>query len=234
MEYVFRGQDQVFKRTHFRLPQDSSTVERLGIQVLKGKHERSRIHNLRRHAAFGVEADLDLGLTPFEELRDEIGIVTAISRGQRIIATIRFVPSGRNMTAAERLQSGLITNKTILESNSWEVGRIIMNPEDRDPELLPRCLALALGQLLKRGQVEYLHATTTMAMARLWRRFAMKIDATVQGASGERYALICGHARDVAAALNVPVPIQKAPAAPRSLAWNPWPMNQLKPIATSF
>ncbi|NDA48492.1 MAG: hypothetical protein EBY21_14705, partial [Alphaproteobacteria bacterium] len=125
-------------------------------------------------------------------------------------------------------------NKTILESSSWEIGRIIMNPEDRDPELLPRCLALALGELLKRGKVKYLHATTTMAMARLWRRFSMKIDTTAQGISGEKYALICGHARDVAAALNVPVPIQKAPMAARSLPWNQWTLNQPQPMAISF
>lgn len=176
----------------------------LNIRVLRTEEERSSIADLRRLAAFGVEKDLGLELAAFENVRDAIGIVTAIYLDERLVATIRFVPTGHGMTAAERLQKNRSLGACSFGSHSWEVGRIIMAPEDRGPVLLARCLGLALAELLKREQPQHLHASVTLSMARLWRRFGMTTVATVDGTSGAQYALVEGKVDEIAAILQVP------------------------------
>ncbi len=175
----------------------------LSIQVLKTEQQRMGIASLRQLAAFGVESDLGLELASFEKVRDEIGIVTAIYRDEKLIATIRFVPTGYGITAAERLRTHRSVGASTFGSHSWEVGRIIMAPEDRDPALLPRCLRLGLTELLKQVRPKYLHASVTLPMARLWRRFGMQTAATVSGVSGARYALVEGDVGEIAATLHV-------------------------------
>jgi predicted GNAT family N-acyltransferase len=175
-------------------------------RVLKSADERRDIAELRKLAAFGVEKDLGLDLTHLEDARDELGIVTAVYRDQRVIATIRLVPAGHGLTAAERMRSRLDGGDAILAHNSWEIGRIIMAPEDRDPALLPQCLGLTLSMLLQHylKDAQHFHASTTLAMARLWRRFGMTTALTTQGASGMQYALVHGHVAEVARMLQIP------------------------------
>jgi hypothetical protein len=150
-----------------------------------------------------VEDDLGLELTAAEGRRDEAGMVAAISSGPRIIATIRFVPSGQGLTGAERLKGGLGPDTRFLGPGGWEVGRLIVAPEDREPKLLSRCLALALTELVRLKEVHHFYAIATPSMARLWRRFGMRIATLLRGASGTPYALVCGAASDVARALGV-------------------------------
>jgi predicted GNAT family N-acyltransferase len=188
-------------RTHQVSALDES---RLSVRVLGTDEDRRAIAELRMLAAFGVESDLELELAPLEKARDEIGMVTAISRGQKVIATTRCVPTGYGMTAAERLQRIFGIGTQTFGRHSWEVGRIIMKPEERNPALLSLCLRLALTELLKQESPLHLHASTTLPMARLWRRFGMKTAATIQGASGECYALVEGDVAKLAAALDVP------------------------------
>lgn len=176
----------------------------LNVRVLRTEQDRLAIAELRMLAAFGVERDLELELAPLEKARDEIGMVTSISRGQRLIATTRCVPTGYGMTAAERLQKRFAIGTQTFGRHSWEVGRIIMAPAERNPMLLPLCLGLALKELLKLEDPHYLHASTTLPMARLWRRFGMKTAATIEGMSGQCYALVEGDVEEVAAALDVP------------------------------
>lgn len=174
----------------------------LRFQVLRTAKERQAIAALRRHAAFGVEQDLGLGLVPFEQKRDEIGLVTAVSRGAQPIATLRVVPTGHRLTGAERLLDTNDFDDTILGKGSWEVGRVIMEPEDRHPDLLVQCLALMLEEVMQLEDVRHFHATTTLAMARLWRRVGMRTVVTTTGASGTRYSLVHGTVDAVASALQ--------------------------------
>lgn len=182
----------------------SPVASGLSVRVLRTEIERYAIAGLRKLAAFGVEKDLELELAPLEKARDEIGIVTAVYQNQRVIATTRFVPTGYGMTAAERLQKTHSVRTQSFGCHSWEVGRIIMAPEDRDPALLPRCLGLALTSLQKLEDPRHLHASTTLPMARLWRRFGMQTAAVMHGGSGQRYALVEGDVKVVAAILQVP------------------------------
>jgi len=191
-------------------PDHASYVPGLRLRLLRTQAERQAIAGLRRHAAFGVEQDLGLGLKSFEQTRDELGLVTAVYRENRPVATLRFVPTGHGLTGAERLLEKMPFDASILGEGSWEVGRVIMEPEDRHPDLLLECLSVTLEELMQRGDVRHFHATTTLAMARLWRRVGMRTVVTAYGASGTRYALVHGRVEDVARALHLPVPLPDA------------------------
>lgn len=175
----------------------------LSLRMLRTPDQRTAIAGLRKLAAFGVEQDLGLGLAPLEHVRDGAGVVVAVYRQGRVIATLRFVPTGHALTGAERLARNVEFDTSILGTGSWEVGRVIMAPEERNPELLLQCLSLTLTELMRTQDVRHFHATTTLPMARLWRRVGMRTVLTTTGASGTRYALVHGRVLDVAAALNV-------------------------------
>lgn len=181
---------------------DAEPAAPLHLRVLRTAAERQAIAGLRRHAAFGVEQDLGLGLKPLEQTRDEVGLVTAVYRRSQLLATLRFVPTGHRLTGAERLLDSVSFDASILGEGSWEVGRMIMEPEDRHPDLLVQCLTVTLEELMQLEHVRHFHATTTLAMARLWRRVGMRTVVTTTGASGTRYALVHGRVEDVAAALQ--------------------------------
>jgi hypothetical protein len=195
-------------------PDHSAPSAGLRLRVLRTAGERQLIAGLRRHAAFGVEQDLGLGLKPFEQTRDELGLVTAVYREQRALATLRFVPTGHGLTGAERLLEKFSFDASILGEGSWEVGRVIMEPEDRHPDLLLECLTVTLRELMLLEDVRHFHATTTPAMARLWRRVNMRTVVTATGTSGARYSLVHGRVEDVAAALHLPIGLPTAESQP--------------------
>jgi hypothetical protein len=178
----------------------------LSLRFLTTPAERLVIADLRKYSASAVEDDLGLELGPAESQRDEAGMVAAISNGLRVIATIRFVPSGRGLTGAERLKDGVGPDTRFLGPGGWEVGRLIVAPEDRDPALLSRCLALALTELVRLKEVHHFYAIATPSMARLWRRFGMRIATLTCGSSGTPYTLVCGTVADVARALGASSP----------------------------
>lgn len=182
---------------------DFAPAAPLRVRFFRSAKERQAIADLRRLSAFGVEQDLGLDLQSFEQTRDEIGLVTAAYRGDRPVATLRLVPTGHGLTGAERLHEKVHFDGRILEEGSWEIGRVIMQPEDRHPELLIQCLRSTLEAVMEREYVRDFHATTTLAMARLWRRVGMRTVLTTTGASGTRYCLVHGRVEDVAAALQV-------------------------------
>jgi hypothetical protein len=191
-------------------PEQAAFVPGLAMRVLRTAREREAIAGLRRHAAFRVEQDLGLGLKPFEQTRDELGVVTAVYRDSGLLATFRFVPTGHGLTGAERLLQKYSFDAGILGEGSWEVGRAIMEPEDRHPDLLLECMAVTLEQLIRMEHVRHFHATTTLAMARLWRRIGTRTVLTATGESGARYALVHGRVEDVATALRLHVREQAA------------------------
>jgi hypothetical protein len=177
--------------------------EPLRLRILRTAEERMEIAELRKLAALGVEQDLRLGLASMEQSRDDMGLVAVICSGARILATLRFVPAGHGLTGAERLFEKERFDSEILAGGSWEIGRLIMAPADRNPEILLRCMRAAFHELLKMQNVRRFHATTTLAMARLWRRFGMRTVFTRVGDSGTRYALVYGSVGDVANAMGV-------------------------------
>lgn len=184
----------------------------LHVKLLKTPEQRQALAELRKLAPMGVEDDLGAGLMPFESLRDQVGMVIALYRGAKLTATLRFVPSGQRLTAAERVRDGIGGHTEILGGGNWEVGRLIVAPDERSPEVLRQCLHLALRTLVDTQEVGHLYAIATPLMARLWRRVGMHAIAPLRGASGRRFMLVSGHVTEVAAALAVPLVDSGAPA----------------------
>lgn len=203
--------------SHAAMDFEDTETPGLRVRVLRTAAERQAIAHLRRHAAFGVENDLGLGLQPFEQRRDDIGHVVAVYRGERLVASARAVPTGHGLTAAERLFAKVPFDASILGRGSWEIGRMIMEPEDRHPELLHECLIVCLEEVMQTEDVRHFHATSTPAMARLWRRIGMRSVVTATGASGARYSLVHACVEDLMAALHMPhyVDERPEPAPPR-------------------
>lgn len=81
-----------------------------------------------------------------------------------------------------------------LLEDSWEVGRLVMDPQYRSStESLKRCLFLTLTDLLEDTHVENLFASCTPLLSRLYRRFGFSVlvkDAAVD--SEGSYCLIHG------------------------------------------
>ncbi len=179
----------------------------LSMRVLRTPNERESIADLRRLSPAGVEDDLGLGLTSFETVRDQIGMVLAYERQHRVVATLRFVPCGRGMTGLERLprkaKAALPSN--ILGADSWECGRVVVAPESRRSDVLGQCFSLALMEITRTQRVERFYAIATPIVARLWRRFGMQMAATVHGTSGNEYQVVQGRVVDVATALKLPI-----------------------------
>jgi hypothetical protein len=195
-------------------PEQAAPVPGLHVRVLRMPGERQIIAGLRRHAAYCVENDLGLGLQPFEQARDEIGHVVGVYRYGRLLASARAVPTGFGLTGAERLMRQVPFDASILGPGSWEIGRVIMEPKDRDPQVLHGCLSACMEELLGTEDARHFHATTTVHMARLWRRVGMRTVATATGASGAHYALVYASVADIMAALHLPRSIAEAPKQP--------------------
>jgi predicted GNAT family N-acyltransferase len=134
-----------------------------------------------------------------------VGVVTALYRGEKLVATMRFVPSGHRLTAAERLDPRIASHPAVAGAGSWEVGRLIVAPDERSPELLQTCLALSLRALAHHHEIARFYAIASFTMARLWRRFGMRPIDTLVGASGAKFLLVSGTVINVAAALDVPL-----------------------------
>jgi len=89
------------------------------------------------------------------------------------------------------------------EEVSWEVGRLVLAPQFRSgPESLKRFLFLTLVDLLEDAPVEYLFASCTPLLGRLYRRFGFSVvvKEASQGHHGS-YSLIRGHVPEVLRAL---------------------------------
>ncbi|MDO8280250.1 MAG: N-acetyltransferase [Burkholderiaceae bacterium] len=106
--------------------------------------------------------------------------------------------------------------------HSFEVGRLIIDPAYRSgPELLKRCLLLALQQLCERTEVHNLFATCSPLLGRLYRRFSFSplIQDLGCGGSEERFMLVHGQSSNVYGALSgVPATAQHGALAQRCLS----------------
>ena len=177
----------------------------LSIQLLKMPEERLIISHLRKYADFESEYELDPGMAAFEKKKDQIGMVMAIFRDALPIATIRFIPGGHGVTLTERYWGHLSHGTEILGPNNWEVGRLVMAPENRRADLLPRCLAMSLVELLDHAHVESFHASCLTRTARLYRRFGFTVRGTSTSSGGKECALIHAPVESVARAFKVPL-----------------------------
>lgn len=174
----------------------------LGIRVLDAATELPLIAALRQHAPLEAERDLDPSAAGLEEMKDRLGLVMAISRGEAPIATIRLIPFGHGITLAEKRWAASTHSKAAYGARSWEVGRLIVAPEHRSMALLKACLALAMQELAKRSDAQYLHASCSPLLARLYRCFGFVTEDVFQSESGTQHVLIHARLSDVGRALG--------------------------------
>lgn len=176
----------------------------LRVRVLETAEQRSVISELRKYAPIEVEQDLDSSLSDLEELKDRLGVVVVLNLGTEAIATIRAVPFGHGVTLAEKSWNDVTDGKAQYGEHSWEIGRLIVAPEHRSAELLARCLALGLNELIKACDARYLHASCSPLMARLYRRYGFKTEKLIPGNNALQHALIHADVVDVLRSLDMP------------------------------
>lgn len=175
----------------------------LSVQVLRTAADRLLIAPLRQYADCGSEYELDPGMAALEKKKDSLGVVMAILQDNLPIATLRLIPSGHGVTLTERYWGHLAAGTDILGPDSWEVGRLVMAPENRRADLLPRCLALALTEFAEQAEAQQFHASCLTRMTRLYRRFGFSTVGTSTSGSGKECALIHAGVHEVARALKV-------------------------------
>lgn len=116
---------------------------------------------------------------------------------------MRFVPMKYELTLTETLQKGIDINPALLE-DSWEIGRLVLDPEFRHgQDLLKKCSLLALSFMCENSNARHFHASCSHVLSRLYRRFgflALAKDVPLAG-TDKTYTLIHGALADVSRAL---------------------------------
>jgi hypothetical protein len=83
---------------------------------------------------------------------------------------------------------------------NWEFGRLVLDPMYRaGPELLQKCVFLAVSHLLRHSDCENAYASCNPILSRLYRRFGFTVMADDVKVAGEEkpYHLIHARASDV-------------------------------------
>ncbi|WP_137920982.1 GNAT family N-acetyltransferase [Hydrogenophaga sp. 2FB] len=192
------------QRAHLAPP---AALSGLSVRVLDMATEQALIQGLRQHAPMDAERDLEPSAGEMESLKDRLGMVMAIQRGDELVATIRFIPCGHGVTLAEKRWAEATRSKEGFGARSWEVGRLIVAPEHRSMALLRACITLAVQALVKASGAQHLHASCSPLLARLYRCFGFVTEKVIQSENGVQHVLIHARVSDVARALGfVPAP----------------------------
>jgi len=117
-----------------------------------------------------------------------------------VIGTLRLVPMHKGLTSLEKL----LAEKQLIEPatcrNSWEIGRLVLNPDYRSgPELVKQCIFLGVSYLARHTDGHDLFASCTPVLSRLYRRFGFSTIASnlrVDGAD-QSFTLIHGQVPDI-------------------------------------
>lgn len=179
------------------------TPQALSAMVLRTPAERLMVKHLRALADTTTEYRIDPALAAMEERKDELGVVMAIMLGHEPIATIRFIPSGHGVTVTERFWGYASAGTELVGPDSWEAGRLIMSPDHRRGDMLPKCMSLAFAELVQTVKVRHLHGSCHMRLYRLYRRFGFQMHTRATTIDGADAALVHGDVRSVARALKV-------------------------------
>jgi hypothetical protein len=116
---------------------------------------------------------------------------------------MRFVPMTHDLTLTETLQKDIDIDPLLLE-DSWEIGRLVLDPAFRHgQDLLKKCSLLALGFICENSNARNFHASCSHVLSRLYRRFGLSPlarDVPLAG-TDKTYTLIHGALADVSRAL---------------------------------
>lgn len=116
------------------------------------------------------------------------------------IGTMRFVPMRGGLSPIEGLLHERPALKPLPAGGNWEFGRLVLDPSYRaGPELLQKCIFLAVSHLLGHFDCENAYASCNSVLARLYRRFGFTVIADDVKVPGEErpFSLIHARAADV-------------------------------------
>jgi predicted GNAT family N-acyltransferase len=119
-----------------------------------------------------------------------------------VFGTVRVLPMNLGLAPCDDVLDREPHLTAGIRAHAWEVGRLVLAPDHRaGPELLRRCLALTLLDMVDHAPVQNIFASCRPALARLYRRFGYTVLVKdIAGPAGaEPYTLIHG---DVAAVLH--------------------------------
>jgi predicted GNAT family N-acyltransferase len=103
------------------------------------------------------------------------------------------------------LQEAGYSNSTLYE-NSWEVGRLVLDPNYRSgQDLLKKCLYSTLSYLYENTEIQDFFASCTHILSRLYRRFGFSIikKDILLPRTEKNYTLIRGSACEIFNALAI-------------------------------
>jgi hypothetical protein len=90
---------------------------------------------------------------------------------------MRFLPMGKGLSPVE----GLLRERghgALATRGNWEFGRLVLDPAYRaGPELLEKCVFLAVSHLARNFTCGYAFASCTPVLSRLYRRFGFSVIA---------------------------------------------------------
>jgi len=112
---------------------------------------------------------------------------------------MRFLPLGRGLSPVETLLKQRGAGKLAVRGN-WEFGRLVLDPHYRaGPELLEKCVFLAVSRLAREHSCGKAFASCTPVLSRLYRRFGFSVVANDVRVPGEEksYHLIQAEIGDV-------------------------------------
>jgi hypothetical protein len=119
-----------------------------------------------------------------------------------VFGTVRVLPMNLGLAPCDDVLDRQPHLPAAIREHAWEVGRLVLAPEYRaGPELLRRCLALTLLDMVEHAPVQNIFASCRPVLARLYRRFGYTVLVKDVGAADgeDPYTLIHG---DVAAVLQ--------------------------------
>lgn len=129
-----------------------------------------------------------------------MGLVFAFEVRRAVIGTLRLVPMHKGLTSLEKLlaQRQLVDPESC--QSSWEIGRLVLNPDYRGgPDLVKRCVFLGVSYFAQHTDGQYLFASCSPVLSRLYRRFGLSTivnNLRVDGTDGS-YVLMRGRVSDV-------------------------------------
>lgn len=109
-----------------------------------------------------------------ENKKDDSATLLIIKDGEKVIASIRAIATGRNLTTTEEIIKDLGVDNNFLQE-ALELGRFIVKPENRGQKSLSYSLYLALKWLMDNKNIKYAFAHCPYKLARIYREFGFEI-----------------------------------------------------------
>lgn len=121
-----------------------------------------------------------------ESIRDHSGLVFAFEKQNQLIGTVRLLPTGEGLTFMENLFPRESLDFLEDYNNTWEIGRLVLAPDQRGMSILSDCLQGLSNWLWENSPVDQIFAVAEPALVRLYRKFAFGPTGLKQDSAGKK------------------------------------------------